>query len=402
MWARDLCSSSGPGRGFPAEAARGRDTGTAGSSDTDDTWDWSAEDGCSGWSCRQGPSVGAESRALSRAEEQPPEDEPGNLQPLRAFSGRLGRRVSQRPELRRSCKRQSGETAQEELPLTKGHEKGSGPHPELPNQGGSKLRKSPYTCFVCGKGFKGQRELKGHEKRVHSGEKLRQQSKTGESYHHSSELVKHQRIHAGEKPYECEICGKNFSWLTNFRRHEKIHTGEKPWKCGECGESFNRRSNLTRHQATHRGEKPYRCEECGESFSQHPHLIGHQRIHTGEKPYECDECGKTFSLRSNLRSHERIHTKEKAYECEECGERVRLLDLAVHQRSHAGAKRYNCGECGKGFVNYSQLTRHQVAHSGEKPHQCPECGESFRWKTALAIHQRTHTEEKPYEGDLLH
>uniref|UniRef100_A0A803THM2 Uncharacterized protein n=1 Tax=Anolis carolinensis TaxID=28377 RepID=A0A803THM2_ANOCA len=139
------------------------------------------------------------------------------------------------------------------------------------------VRKKPFKCSECGKGFS-QR----------------------------STLADHHRIHTGEKPYTCSECGKSFSRSRALADHERTHTGEKPYQCSVCGKSFAQSSNFAYHKKTHTGEKPFECAECGETFSRSRALIDHQRIHTGEKPYKCSECGKSFAHSSSLADHQRL------------------------------------------------------------------------------------------------
>nr|XP_060616435.1 zinc finger and SCAN domain-containing protein 31-like [Anolis sagrei ordinatus]XP_060616436.1 zinc finger and SCAN domain-containing protein 31-like [Anolis sagrei ordinatus]XP_060616437.1 zinc finger and SCAN domain-containing protein 31-like [Anolis sagrei ordinatus]XP_060616438.1 zinc finger and SCAN domain-containing protein 31-like [Anolis sagrei ordinatus] len=200
------------------------------------------------------------------------------------------------------------------------------------------VRKTPFKCSECGKGFSQRSTLADHH-RIHTGEKPYTCSECGKSFSRSRALADHERIHTGEKPYQCLVCGKSFAQSSNFAYHKKTHTGEKPFECPECGESFSRSRALIDHQRIHTGEKPYECSECGKRFTQSSTLTYHQRTHTGEKPYQCLECGKSFSQSSNLSAHKKTHVY-KPLQCVECGKNFRSSEnFAFHLGIHTARER---------------------------------------------------------------
>ncbi|KYO27128.1 zinc finger 28-like protein [Alligator mississippiensis] len=64
----------------------------------EEPWELSADNSCSGWCPRRGPSPGAGAGTLSRAEQQLPEEGPGNLDLQRTSLGRPEERSSLTPE----------------------------------------------------------------------------------------------------------------------------------------------------------------------------------------------------------------------------------------------------------------------------------------------------------------
>ncbi|XP_056136125.1 zinc finger protein 572-like [Lampris incognitus] len=172
------------------------------------------------------------------------------------------------------------------------------------------IKKKPFTCSVCGKGFTQRGHMQRHM-RTHTGEKPFRCSVCGNAFSQKGDMLRHMRIHTGEKPFSCTICGKEFSQRGQIQPHMRTHTGEKPFSCSVCGKRFCERGHLQTHMRTHTGEKPFTCAVCGKGFSQRGILQTHMRIHTGEKPFSCSVCGKGFSQKRVMQTHMKIHTREK-------------------------------------------------------------------------------------------
>ncbi|XP_062993323.1 zinc finger and SCAN domain-containing protein 16-like [Elgaria multicarinata webbii] len=203
------------------QAGEGDASSSLGSSDTEVTWDSSADEGGSGSSGRRGRSVGAAGvtsgfSALAAHKRTPVRTEEPFQQAEyeERFAGAEGLRT----------------------------------HP------GTATRDSAYVCAQCGKGFRWP-----------------------------SALAVHQRTHTGEKRHRCNECGKHFGQRGHLTVHRRIHSGEKPYACPQCGKQFVDSSHLTKHQRTHLGDRPHHCAECGRRCANKRSLVQHQRIHSKEK-----------------------------------------------------------------------------------------------------------------------
>ena len=138
----------------------------------------------------------------------------------------------------------------------------------------SQAKRDPFSCDVCGKGFKYQ-----------------------------SKLARHMRVHTGEKPFECTVCHKKFSQQQNIKRHMRVHLGEKPFQCALCQRKFSLKHHMKRHMRVHTGEKPFQCAICQRKFSLEQHIKVHMRTHTGAQPFQCALCHKKFSQQQNMKRH---------------------------------------------------------------------------------------------------
>ena len=217
-----------------------------------------------------------------------------------------------------------------------------------------------------------------------------------------SQLEVHERIDTGVKHLTVDVdtCGQSFTHSTTLVRHERKHTSVKLFTCDTCGKSFAFSSKLTVHERTHTGVKPYTCDTCGQSFAHSSTLMLHERIHSGVKPYTCDTCGQSFARSGTLMRHERRHMGVKPYDCDICGKSfAQSGTLKQHESTHTGVKPYTCDTCGRSFAVSSKLTRHERTHTGVKPYACDTCGQSFSHSSKLTRHERTHTCVKPYTCD---
>ncbi|XP_053118190.1 zinc finger protein 24-like [Hemicordylus capensis] len=198
------------------------DASSLGSSDTEATWDSSADEGGSGGCERQDPSMGA-------------------VGSCGITSGFSSLSTHERTPVRNNFQ-------QEEYEERFVGAEGLQTHP------GTTSRDSAYLCTQCGKGFRWP-----------------------------SALAVHQRTHTGEKRHCCTECGKRFGQRGHLTVHRRIHSGEKPYACPQCGKQFVDSSHLTKHQRTHLGDRPHHCAECGRRCANKRSLVQHQRIHTKEK-----------------------------------------------------------------------------------------------------------------------
>ncbi|XP_015260917.1 PREDICTED: zinc finger and SCAN domain-containing protein 2-like [Gekko japonicus] len=181
-----------------------------GSSDTEVTWDSSADERGCGGSGKRGPSTRAAHKAIPcRTEEPFPQEEYGE----RFVEAEV-----------------------------------------LQNHTGPASRDSAYLCAQCGKGFRWPSALAVHQ-RTHTGEKRHRCTECGKRFGQRGHLTVHRRIHSGEKPYACPQCGKQFVDSSHLTKHQRTHLGDRPHHCAECGRRCANKRSLVQHQRIHSREK---------------------------------------------------------------------------------------------------------------------------------------------------
>lgn len=110
-----------------------------------------------------------------------------------------------------------------------------------------------------------------------------------------SKLMIHKEIHSDERPYTCDVCGKGFRQYSQMKNHQLIHNtdnhceskikGKK--QCDICKRLFANNKCLLKHiEGVHSKIKPFECMYCGYASSRKAMLLLHQRTHTKEKPFK--------------------------------------------------------------------------------------------------------------------
>lgn len=233
-------------------------------------------------------------------------------------------------------------------------------------------KKSQFPCTICDKSFIFEKDLKRHNKIVHT-------------------AVSHY----------CSVCQKSYKSKYVYDKHVATHEEgyvRSMFVCQMCKREFTTKFSLANHiKSAHLGiQKTYMCPTCGKSFNQIRSYRQHANVHAGIKPYVCEICGKGFTYDSSLKDHRYMHDNIRRFSCKTCGKAFRQrTSLQIHMKVHKDTKDHICSSCGKGFTQKQSLIRHERIHTGDKPYTCMLCQKTFSDYAVIRRHMMmSHKKDK--------
>ncbi|XP_068187461.1 PR domain zinc finger protein 15 [Antennarius striatus] len=205
--------------------------------------------------------------------------------------------------------------------------------------------------------------------------------------------------------YNCKKCQLSFAKGREYLKHIMEQHKEKGYGCGICNRRFALKATYNAHLVIHREQLPdpavqkyiHPCEVCGRIFNSIGNLERHKIIHTGVKSHSCDKCNKSFARKDMLKEHLRVHDDIRDFLCAECGKGMKTKHaLRHHMKLHKGIKEYECKECNRKFAQKVNMLKHYKRHTGIKDFMCELCGKTFSERTTLETHKLIHTVGKTW------
>jgi len=169
-----------------------------------------------------------------------------------------------------------------------------------------------HMCDVCYTCFKSVSNLYDHKVACHNANSRYTCSLCKAPFQSVTLLKAHEQMHDGVKKQICFICGKAYAHNKNLKHHLiRVHavgstTANK--KCKMC-DTYIDPSNMSRHIKTHsQKNSPFSCPDCGKSFLLKKQLTRHMHVHNSK--FICQICGKTFAENFNLTRHMKTHVSD--------------------------------------------------------------------------------------------
>ncbi|XP_062869795.1 PR domain zinc finger protein 15 [Trichomycterus rosablanca] len=312
---------------------------------------------------------------------------------------------------------------------------------EINGDEGTKYRKEPSACPICGKVFSCRSNMNKHL--LTHGDKKYTCEICGRKFFRVDVLRDHIHVHfkdialmdeqeresfirkigismedsegnsdeEDEKDdpehhkYSCKKCQVTFAKGRDYLKHiMEIHK-ERGYGCVICNRRFALKATYNAHLVIHREQliDPavqryiHPCEMCGRIFNSIGNLERHKIIHTGVKSHSCDQCGKSFARKDMLKEHLRVHDDIRDYLCAECGKGMKTKHaLRHHMKLHKGIKEYACKECNRKFAQKVNMLKHYKRHTGIKDFMCELCGKTFSERNTMETHKLIHTVGKTW------
>ncbi|KAM9847019.1 PR domain zinc finger protein 15 [Aulostomus maculatus] len=312
---------------------------------------------------------------------------------------------------------------------------------EANGEEGTKYRKEPSPCPICGKVFSCRSNMNKHL--LTHGDKKYTCEICGRKFFRVDVLRDHIHVHfkdialmdeqeredfikkigisAGDSDekddydeeeddpehhkYNCKKCQLSFAKGREYLKHIMEQHKERGYGCGICNRRFALKATYNAHLVIHREQLPdpavqkyiHPCEVCGRIFNSIGNLERHKIIHTGVKSHSCDKCGKSFARKDMLKEHLRVHDDIRDFLCAECGKGMKTKHaLRHHMKLHKGIKEYECKECNRKFAQKVNMLKHYKRHTGIKDFMCELCGKTFSERTTLETHKLIHTVGKTW------
>ncbi|XP_029923965.1 PR domain zinc finger protein 15 isoform X2 [Myripristis murdjan] len=311
---------------------------------------------------------------------------------------------------------------------------------EANGEEGTKYKKEPSPCPICGKVFSCRSNMNKHL--LTHGDKKYTCEICGRKFFRVDVLRDHIHVHfkdialmdeqereefirkigisAGDSDetdddeeecdpehhkYNCKKCQLTFAKGKEYLKHIMEQHKERGYGCGICNRRFALKATYNAHLVIHREQLPdpavqkyiHPCEICGRIFNSIGNLERHKIIHTGVKSHSCDQCGKSFARKDMLKEHLRVHDDIRDFLCAECGKGMKTKHaLRHHMKLHKGIKEYECKECNRKFAQKVNMLKHYKRHTGIKDFMCELCGKTFSERTTLETHKLIHTVGKTW------
>ncbi|CAH2098849.1 unnamed protein product [Euphydryas editha] len=123
------------------------------------------------------------------------------------------------------------------------------------NEHNEKTHVKKYTCFYCGRMYKGEISFEMHIKKHEMNNDVKR----------SHDKINKESMKKKRK-YTCSTCGKDFVDERALLWHERLHTNERPYVCDVCGRGFVSLNRRNQHAVCAHTAPARRCPLCPALF----------------------------------------------------------------------------------------------------------------------------------------
>lgn len=160
---------------------------------------------------------------------------------------------------------------------------------EANGEEGTKYRKEPSPCPICGKVFSCRSNMNKH-------------------------LLTH-----GDKKYTCEICARKFFRVDVLRDHIHVHFKDIALMDEQEREGFIKKIGISAGDSDESDDDEeedgpehhkYNCKKCQLSFAKGREYLKHIMEQHKERGYGCGICNRRFALKATYNAHLVIHREQ--------------------------------------------------------------------------------------------
>ena len=255
-----------------------------------------------------------------------------------------------------------------------------------------------FVCQVCGKHFRGKRNLADHKTNLHTFEKCSCKF-SGKTFERKRLLLGHMDIHQHKK---CLSCNKSLK-ISTYYKHLKICQN---YQCTICDFVTKSKREFSKHWTQqHEIKKEEQCTLCDYTSTSTSNFRKHTYFVHGNK-IDCNECGKKIHFQL-IEKHKEKHRSK--LECNFCLKLFYPKNLAKHTSKHSEnrnvvnkyRKEHNCDHCPFKSYRRHDLQRHIIRkHVIPKPEKNKEC-ETCNFKFTRSQNYEKHIKKGCQGGRIL-
>ncbi|XP_063630713.1 myoneurin-like [Cydia splendana] len=202
-----------------------------------------------------------------------------------------------------------------------------------------KTHTNTHICAICNMVFKKRDTIISHLKKH---EAMHQSAMTGSHICElcgqvlaDEDHLKQHYEKKHDKKYTCYYCGKMYKGEISFDSHIKKHEEHLRVKNTDLAPAPKPQEKPPKKK-----DKRFHCDLCGGNFVDERALMWHTRLHTNERPHICEICGRGFVSVNRRNQHAKCAHSAPSRRCPLCPSLFHLRSMVnthikkVHLKAH--------------------------------------------------------------------